>query len=103
MTNEVRAEDGAIAKGAQIVADSKVQLNAEIQNLEGKLANIGASWQGQSAVSFARLMDAWRTSARKITDNLDAFEANLTSSQTTYTTTDEESASTLGNLQARLG
>ncbi|GAB2512903.1 hypothetical protein GCM10027064_08380 [Microbacterium petrolearium] len=103
MANEVSAADGAIERGAQIVAQAKIQLNTDITQLEGKLAGIGASWQGSAATAFTSLMQAWRAQAKKITDNLDAFEANLKSSQVGYTTSDDTSASAMSNLQSRLG
>jgi len=101
--NEVSAADGALSRGAKIVSESKVTLNAEIASLEGKLAGIGAQWQGQSATAFTALMERWRTDAKKITDNLDAFEQNLISSQSTYTAADEASSSAMSRLQGRLG
>ncbi|MPV50979.1 WXG100 family type VII secretion target, partial [Pseudactinotalea sp. HY160] len=85
MATEVSAADGALQRGAQVVADAKASLNTELNQLEGKLASIGAQWQGQGASAFTTLMERWRTDARKITSALDTFEQNLTSSQTTYT------------------
>lgn len=101
--NEVSAADGALNRGAQIVAESKQTLNAEIQSLEAKLSGIGSQWQGASATAFASLMENWRAQARKITQSLDEFEANLKSSQQTYTASDDASVSAMNRLQGRLG
>ena len=101
--NEVSAADGALARGAKIVSESKVALTGEISSIEGKLASIGSSWQGQSATAFVGLMERWRVYAKKITDNLDAFEQNLIASQSTYTAADDVSTAGLNRLQSRLG
>ncbi|QGH70459.1 WXG100 family type VII secretion target [Pseudactinotalea sp. HY158] len=103
MATEVSAADGALQRGAQVVADAKASLNTELNQLEGKLASIGAQWQGQGASAFTMLMERWRTDARKITSALDTFEQNLTSSQTTYTSTDDTQSSAMNSLSSRLG
>ena len=103
VANEVSAADGAIARGAHIVAESKQTLNSDIQSLEAKLSGLGSQWQGAAATAFASLMENWRAQARKITQSLDEFEANLTSSQQTYTAADDSSTSAMNRLQGRLG
>lgn len=103
MATEVSAADGAIDRGAKIVADAKITLNSDIATLEGKLAGIGASWQGQAATAFTNLMTAWRAQAKKITDNLDVFEQNLKASQTSYTSDDDAAKAALQALQGRMG
>ncbi|CAM3619755.1 WXG100 family type VII secretion target [Occultella aeris] len=100
---EVSAADGALARGARIVAESKITLNGELSSLEGRLSGIGAQWQGQAATAFASLMERWRTDARKIITSLDTFEQNLQSSQSSYTASDEQASSAMSRLQGRLG
>lgn len=103
MANEVSAADGAIERGAKIVAESKQTLKSEISALEGKLASIGSSWTGGSATAFTSLMTNWKAQANKITDNLDAFEQNLRASQSNYSSADDSSSSAMNRLQGRLG
>lgn len=103
MATEVSAADGAIERGARIVADAKVTLNSDIAALEGRLAGIGASWQGAAATAFQNLMQAWRTQANKITANLDVFEQNLKASQAGYTADDDTSKAAMTSLHGRMG
>lgn len=103
MAGEVSAADGALKAGANVVAQTRGSLQQQLQVLDGKLAGIGAGWQGQGAVAFAQLMARWREDATKIINALNEFEANLVSSQSTYTASDESQAASLSALTGRLG
>ncbi|WP_149203950.1 WXG100 family type VII secretion target [Actinotalea subterranea] len=103
MAGEVSAADGALKAGADAVAQSRSELQRELGVLEGRLAGIGSSWTGQGATAFITLMGRWREDANKIVSALNEFEANLISSQTTYTATDDAQSSAMRNLTSRLG
>jgi WXG100 family type VII secretion target len=103
MAAEVSAADGALKQGADAVAQSRDELRRELSSLEGKLSGIGSHWQGQGAVAFNALMARWREDATKIVNALNEFEANLQSSQASYTAADEAQQSTFSRLQGRLG
>ena len=103
MAGEVSAADGALKAGAAAVGSSRGELQNELRSLEGKLAGIGSAWKGQGAVAFATLMNRWREDATKIVSSLNEFEANLQSSQTTYTAADDEQQASMNRLTSRLG
>lgn len=103
MAGEVSAADGALKAGAAKVAQSRAELKQQLKALEGNLAGIGAKWKGQGAVAFSSLMVRWNEDANKIINSLDVFEANLMSSQSTYTAADDAQASTMSRLSGRLG
>ncbi len=103
MAGEVSAADGALKAGAAAVGQSRGELQRELSALEGKLAGIGSAWKGQGAVAFTTLMNRWREDATKIVNSLNEFEANLQSSQTTYTAADDEQQSSMNRLTSRLG
>lgn len=103
MAGEVSAADGALKDGAAKVAQSRAELKQQLKALEGNLAGIGAKWKGQGAVAFSSLMVRWNEDANKIINSLDVFEANLMSSQSTYTAADDAQASTMSRLSGRLG
>ncbi len=48
-------------------------------------------------------MARWREDANKIVSALNEFEANLLTSQSTYTASDESQQSSFSRLQGRLG
>ena len=103
MAGEVSAADGALKAGAAAVAQSRSELRNELSVLEGKLAGIGAQWKGQGAGAFTALMTRWREDANKIISALNEFEANLESSQTTYTSADDAQMASMNKLTSRLG
>jgi len=100
---EFSAADGALKQGASAVVQSRSELQRELSSLEGKLAGIGSHWQGQGAVAFGSLMNRWREDATKIVAALNEFEANLLTSQSTYTAADDAQQSAMSRLQGRLG
>ena len=102
MAGEVSAADGALKAGADVVASTRGSLQQQLSALEGKLSGVGAGWQGQGAVAFNQLMTRWRDDATKIISALNEFEANLISSQSTYTAPDDAQASAMSNLAGRL-
>lgn len=103
MAGEVSAAEGALKAGADAVAQSRNELLQQLKVLEGNLAGIGSHWQGQGAVAFTRLMQRWQQNATAIINALNEFEANLVSSQNTYTATDDQAQQTANALAQRLG
>ena len=103
MSGGISAGEGAIKQGAGIVADTKTQLDGELQSLRGKLAGIGSQWQGAGAAAFTQLMTRWDSDAAKIVTALNDFEQNLISSDTAYVASDDAAQSSMNNLQSRLG
>lgn len=103
MGREVSAADGALQRGATIVAESKAALQGELSSLESRLAGIGAQWQGTGSAAFTNVMSQWREKATRIINTLDSFEENLRQSQTTYTATDDAASQAMNRLAGRLG
>ncbi|WP_235827191.1 WXG100 family type VII secretion target [Actinomyces culturomici] len=103
MPDKISAAEGAIRRGAQTVADTKVDLDTRIKTVEGDMLAIGSGWQGPAAQAFQALMARWNAEARKVTSALDTFEENLLSAQRDYESTDQDQESTFNNLAARLG
>jgi len=101
--HEVSAADGALQRGATIVAESKAALHGELSSLEGRLSGIGAQWQGAGSAAFANVMSQWREKSNRIINALDNFEENLKQSQTTYTASDDTASQAMNRLQGRLG
>lgn len=103
MNKQVSAADGALQRGAKIVNDSKTTIVTELNAIQNKLSGIGAAWAGSGSNAFQATFAQWQEKSRRITNTLDQFEQNLLDSQTTYTATDDSSATAQKNLQSRLG
>jgi WXG100 family type VII secretion target len=103
MATSVTAHDGALDRGARVVAEARAELHRELTSLRNQLSGLGGQWAGQGSVSFHSAMARWDASATRIVDALTGFEENLTSSSTTYTTTDDAQHASFAAFAARLG
>lgn len=103
MAGEVSAADGALKAGASAVAQSRGELQRELDVLRGKLESLRGAWAGQGAGAFQTLMLRWNEDATKIINALNEFESNLISSQSTYTAADDAQSSAMSRLTSRLG
>ena len=53
MATSVTAQDGALDRGARIVADARNELRGELGSLRNALSGIGGQWVGQGFASFS--------------------------------------------------
>ena len=97
MAGNIAAAEGAILRGADTVAGTR------IKTIEGQMIAIGSNWQGMGAVSFQQLMTAWNEDARKVTNALVQLEDSLRRTQQEYDTTDEDQNLTFTKVTQRLG
>ena len=56
MAEQIRAEEGAIEKGATAVDNARSGIENRIKDIEAKMAELGSFWSGDAAVSFNALM-----------------------------------------------
>jgi len=103
MAGEVSKQDQALNRGATMVSEARQDLESQLAQLQGKLANIGSMWRGAGSQAFGSVMTRWNDQTRRITGALNDFEANLRSSEQTYNASDEAQSSSFTNLGARLG
>lgn len=103
MAGEVTKQDNALTRGAQLTAAARGDLEQQLSALRGKLAGIGAQWRGAGSTAFQATMARWDEDARRITQALNDFEANLRSSEQAYTASDETQSATYAKLSGRLG
>lgn len=103
MSTSVIAHDGALDRGARVVADARAELLRELTSLRNQLNGLGGHWAGQGSVSFHSAMSRWDASATRFVDALTGFEDNLTSSSATYSTTDDAQHASFAAFAARLG
>lgn len=102
MAGQIAAQDGAILKGADTVANTRAELNQQITTLRGQMDSIGGGWQGNASVAFGRLMVRWDEEARKTTGALEGFEENLRGAQRDYDTSDTDQSDTFSHFASRL-
>ncbi|WP_026460188.1 WXG100 family type VII secretion target [Schaalia suimastitidis] len=103
MAGHILAEDGAIIRGADVVAASREELAKHIAEVEAVVSRIGSGWTGEAALAFHRLMETWNASTRKVNGALEGFEQNLRGTQADFDATDQQQQEALNRLAARLG
>jgi len=102
MAGEFSRADQALTRGATFVQSAKSDLEGQLGTLRGQLEGIGSAWQGGASTAFQTTMTRWNEDARKIISALDEFEANLRSSDQTYSSTDDAQSATFNKFQGRL-
>lgn len=103
MAGEISKQDQALTRGAQLVAEARQELDAQLKALGGKLQNIGGQWVGAGSAAFTQAMQRWNEDASTIIRSLDAFEEKLKASESTYTAADSEQQAAFTRLSGRLG
>lgn len=103
MPGQFSRQDQALDRGAALVSDARADLEQQLSALRGKLAGIGSQWLGGGSTAFQALMVRWDDDARRIVTALNGFEANLRSSEQTYSASDEAQSTSYAHLASRLG
>ena len=77
MAEQIRAEEGAIEKGATAVDNARSGIENRIKDIEAKMAELGSFWSGDAAVSFNALMSSWQEKATSLNNILIDLSDNL--------------------------
>ncbi len=101
--SQVYAGDGAILKGADVVAETRETLATRISAVEGHMLAIGAGWQGAAADAFRQLMQQWNDDSSKVKNALVEFEQNLRDTQSTLDATDQNQVDAISKVAGILG
>lgn len=92
MTDNLKAEAGALNKAADAVDTCRDSIASEINRLEGVVADAKKDWQGAGANSFQKLLAAWNTETRRVNAALNEFSTALRDSDKHNLLTDENEA-----------
>ena len=101
MAEQIRAEEGAIEKGATAVDNARSGIENRIKDIEAKMAELGSFWSGDAAVSFNALMSSWQEKATSLNNILIDLSDNLRG--TAKDANEEDNQSRTSKLQALLG
>lgn len=104
MSNQTMENSGdALAQSVSLTRQAKADFSTQISSLNGKLAEIGGHWQGQGAVAFTRVQNAWNNQVQRLLTSLDEFGDNLEGTEKTFNVTDTDVTDSLSQLTNRLG
>lgn len=95
---DIRAEEGALEKGAEAVRDARDNIDRRIKDVRGQLQVLGGFWSGSAATSFAGLMARWDEKSTKLNDVLIELEANLSQTRRDQIASEESHQQTIAGL-----
>ena len=102
-TNQMSDQDHAIAASAVITRQASDEFRSQVDSLNGKLAGIGAQWQGAGAAAFGRVTTAWHDRAGRLFAALDAFADSLDGVDRSFHAANDDAARSLDLIASRLG
>jgi len=104
MSNQTMENSGdALGQSIALTRQAKADFSTQISSLNGKLGEIGSHWQGQGAVAFTRVQDAWNNQVQRLLTSLDAFGDSLEGTEKTFNATDSDVTGAMSQLSNRLG
>jgi WXG100 family type VII secretion target len=95
--------NGALKQSATLTRQAKSDFSQQISSLDGKLANIGASWVGEGSVAFIKVKQAWNDQVQRLLGALEEFSQNLEGVDKTFNVTDADVTAGMNQLTNRLG
>lgn len=102
-TPQMENSGDALGQSIAMTRQAKSDFSAQISSLNGKLADIGTHWQGQGAVAFTKVQDAWNNQVTRLLSALEEFGDNLEGTEKTFNITDTDVTDSLSQLTNRLG
>ncbi len=99
----ISAEEGALQRGAQAVAEAKVGIDKQISHVRSEIETVGGMWTGAAAVQYTRLMTEWDAKTKKLNAVLDTLEASLVGTSRDQAATEESHQQTISGLSGLMG
>ncbi len=93
---EIKLRAGEARDEANHVQNESTEAKEQMARLHGRLANLGNSFTGQTAIAFESEFNAWKTSADQMLDNLNELGTFLHNAANSIEELDAQIASSLG-------
>ena len=103
MAERISAEEGALQRGAQAVADAKSAIDQKVAFVRGEIETVGGMWTGPAATKFTQMMSEWDTKTKKLNAVLDTLETSLKGTAQDQAATDDEHQQTISGLSSMMG
>lgn len=100
---EMGQGEGALSRGAALVAGAKVDLDRMSTRLDGQIQGLRGRWIGSGGTAFFTLHQAWIEKQQAIVRALDDFESALVTTERDNLSTDEAQSAGYGRTTSRLG
>ncbi|QIM19347.1 WXG100 family type VII secretion target [Leucobacter coleopterorum] len=102
MANTISAEEGALRKGQQAVADAKQGIDAQTKAVRNKIQEMSGYWKGAAAGAFTQLMNSWDTETVKLNNVLIELERSMKDTETDQAQTEDSHQQAIRNLGAMM-
>jgi WXG100 family type VII secretion target len=86
-----RVELDVLNQKAQYVQDLVPQIQSQLQQLNGEMESLFATWKGQASVSFQRLHATWHQDYVQLNQSLDRIGQELQTNHRNYLSSDQAS------------
>ncbi|MGQ0631838.1 MAG: WXG100 family type VII secretion target [Sporichthyaceae bacterium] len=103
MNGAVSAQEGALQRSAQLVAEARADLGKQCSALRQDLAALVAHWKGAGALACREVLDRWDVETFAVIGELDTFETNLLATESNYRSADQAQADGMTRAARRLG
>lgn len=101
--SNISAEEGALQRGAQAVADAKVGIDRQIAHVRSEIEQVGGMWTGAAAAQFTSLMGEWDQKTKKLNAVLDTLEGSLSGTAKDQAATEDSHTQTISGLSSMMG
>ncbi|MCA0380393.1 MAG: WXG100 family type VII secretion target [Actinobacteria bacterium] len=103
MAEVISAEEGALRRGQQAVAEAKAGIDQRTRKVRGEIEQMRGFWSGAAAGSFTQLMQRWDAETVKLNNVLIELENALRGTEQDQAATEEEHQQTISGLGAMMG
>ena len=102
MAQTISAEEGALRKGQQAVAEAKAGIDQQTKKVRGDIEQLRAYWTGAAAGSFTQLMQRWDAETSKLNNVLIDLENALRGTEQDQAATEQEHQQAIAGLGAMM-
>jgi WXG100 family type VII secretion target len=103
VADKISAEEGALARGAQAVADARSGIDSRVRAVQGELDQVSGYWQGPNATSYVAMVNSWREKTSKLNAVLNTLEDALKGTASDQQVVADDNASAIGHISSLMG
>ncbi|WP_295825275.1 WXG100 family type VII secretion target [uncultured Microbacterium sp.] len=103
MSDRISAEEGALARGSEVVNGAHADIADSTRRVLAELDELRGNWSGDAASSYGVLVEEWTAGARKLNDVLITLSAALQATARDQEAVEEVHRTTIHGLGTMLG
>lgn len=102
MAQTISAEEGALRRGQQAVAEAKSGIDRQTKKVRGDIEQLRGYWTGAAAASFTQMMQQWDAETVKLNNVLIELENALRGTEQDQAATEEAHQQAISGLGAMM-